>query len=375
MRNKDFFKNQSESSRIKANIVAEYFPQYSRILLRYPQAEIRYVDLFSGPGIYEDGKYSTPILVAQQCAADSNLREKVRLVFNDKKYGNALKENFEKIFRPDTFTKQPRFANKTVGSDKDIHNYLSKPAQKKNPTPTLLFFDPWGYKDIDTEILAKFLENWGNELFLFFNIKRINAAIQNGKFEALMRLLFPISFEKIRHSSKYSSTVYERLSLIIENIANEFQMLCKGTLYHTAFKFKEEDNRATSHFIIHFTKHPKGYALVKQIYYDFDNIGATLEKDGVYTFDAKEMGSSKLQFADMNVEILADDLERQFKGRELSARQVFDIHQTDNKFCASHYAKTLRKMVKDGKVIAKFTDDINHKVTVLINDNSIIKFL
>ena len=69
---------------------------------------------------------------------------------------------------------------------------------KRNQYPSVLFIDPFGYKGIKTEVLAKFLENWGNEVFIFVNTKRIQAALENDKFEGLMRDLFPKSFEKVR---------------------------------------------------------------------------------------------------------------------------------------------------------------------------------
>ena len=72
----DFFKNQTHSSRIKANIVAEYFPQYCRILLKSQQPQIMYLDLFAGPGMYDDGSHSTPLLIAKTCASDQILRSK-----------------------------------------------------------------------------------------------------------------------------------------------------------------------------------------------------------------------------------------------------------------------------------------------------------
>ena len=191
-------------------------------------------------------------------------------------------------FYDNDFQFQPQFGDKTVGEYEQITGYLTKKVKTPNPYPTLLFFDPWGYKGIDTLALGKFMQNWGNEIFLFVNIKRIHAAIENDKFDALMQSLFPTSFKELQKQRRYKATVYERLSLIMDNLANEFEKAVNGKLYHSAFKFQEEDSRTTSHFIIHFTKHSKGYELVKQIYYDFDNIGAVLDKDGSYTFDAKE---------------------------------------------------------------------------------------
>lgn len=375
--NDDFFKKQTQSSRIKANIVAEYFPQYCRILLKKPQAQIRYLDLFSGPGLYEDGNYSTPLLIAEACSKDFGLKKKVKLLFNDNKYAYAPESNFLERFPKGTFEYEPVFASKTVGEDERIASYLMKYNGTPNPYPTLLFFDPWGYKGIDTKILGQFLENWGNELFLFVNIKRIHSAIENDKFDELMLAIFPTLIADLRTQRRYRASVPERLSLIMDNLAAEFKKACKGELYHAAFKFQEEDSTATSHYIVHFTKHRKGFELVKQIYYDFDNIGATLDKDGNYTFDAKQMGSSinsLLFFGDQNIELLSADLEEEFKGKSISAKNLFEAHHPKTKFCGSHYVKTLRNMVEQQRITAVFTDGKPHKVSVLLRPECKLEF-
>lgn len=77
---KDFFKKQTDSSRVKASIVSEYFPQYCKIIRRKHEPEMfRYIDLFAGPGIYEDGNISTPIMLARNIAKESSLKDKVQL--------------------------------------------------------------------------------------------------------------------------------------------------------------------------------------------------------------------------------------------------------------------------------------------------------
>ncbi|MCH7534917.1 MAG: three-Cys-motif partner protein TcmP [Bacteroidetes bacterium] len=372
-----FYESQTPSSLIKAKIVAEYFPKYCRILLKTTQPEIRYLDLFAGPGKYDDGSHSTPLLLSKTCADDASLSQKVHLFFNDKKYSDELKTNFNECFPKGTFAFEPKFGDKTVGKNDKIKDYLSRQDSGENPHPTLLFFDPWGYKGIDTLVLAKFLSNWGNEIFLFVNIKRIHAAIENDKFDDLMKSLFPTTIDEIKNDRKYKTTVYDRLTLIMDNLASEFQKALNGTLYHCAFKFQEEDSVATSHFIIHFTKHPKGYELVKQIYYGYDNIGATLERDGVYTFDAKRMlepNDSSFDFGDQNIKDLSAQISEKYKGRSINARQLFDEHQTTTQYCGTHYVRTLRYMEEKNLLEAEFTDDSNHQVTVLLIESCNLNF-
>src|ERR1035437_7589410 len=139
---KDFFKEQTASSKIKAKIVSEYFPKYCRIILLHPQQQIRYVDLFAGPGIYDDGSLSTPILVGKACAKDSSLANTVWMIFNDNEYIEKLEKNFGEHFPKGTFKHEPVFRDRTVGQDVKVREFLLKGnavKDGKNPHPTLLF--------------------------------------------------------------------------------------------------------------------------------------------------------------------------------------------------------------------------------------------
>lgn len=373
----EFFKEQTQSSEVKAKIVSEYFPQYSRILLKKQQNSIRYLDLFSGPGKYEDGRLSTPLLLAQLCAEDSSLCEKVHLIFNDKHFATDLETNFNKMFPNNPFHFKPKFGNKTVGEDEAIQTFLNKEPALRNPNPTLLFFDPFGYKGINTKILGKFLQHWGNELFLFVNIKRINQAISVNKFDEMMQDLFPTSINALRIQRQYSAaSVQERLKLIMANLSDEFvKVLSPSKLYHCSFKFQEEDSTATSHYIIHFTKNERGYELVKKVYHAFDNIGATLENDGNYTFDAKKSNAAfGFDFGNPNVKALSLLIAQKYSGQQWNAKALYEDHQKNTNFSWSHYRETLKYMVENGLVNARFSDNVNHKVSVLISETCILNF-
>lgn len=378
MGDNNFFEEQKVHSKVKANIVAEYFPKYCKILLKTHRGNLRYLDLFAGPGIYGDGNWSTPMLIGDACAKDSVLKDRVQLLFNDKEHGETLKINFEKQFPQGTFKLTPKFATKTVGEDKKIDDYLNKVIPKGGKfTPTLLFFDPFGYKGINSQTLSNFLNNFGNEVFLFFNIKRIHPALENDKFEDLMTDIFPTTIGNIKEDRKHTYTVDQRLSLIIQNLAKEFESRVDGTVYHCAFKFQEDDRATTSHYIIHFTKHQKGYELVKQIYHEFDNIGAALEADGTYTFDSKRLWDSSapsLDFGDPNASALGRALTRTYRGRTIDARSLFDEHQKGTKYSTRHYLNALRALVENKQLTAKYNDDKEHRVPVLLNSNCILEF-
>lgn len=99
MKENHFFEQQTMSSRIKASIISEYFPKYCNIIInKHKPKELRYIDLFAGPGKYEDGNVSTPLLVARNCIKNNFLQQHVRFIFNDNTYKEQLEKNFLKNF-------------------------------------------------------------------------------------------------------------------------------------------------------------------------------------------------------------------------------------------------------------------------------------
>jgi len=301
----NFFGSQTLSSKVKANIVAEYFPQYCKIITKMHKPErIGYFDLFAGPGKYDDGNLSTPLLIAKKCNGDPFLRQKVWMVFNDNIYSEQLKKNFTEIYPTGTFKFNPHFGHSTVGECDEINVFIKKDWTKhgKNECPSVLFIDPFGYKGVNTITLSQFLRYWGNELFIFVNTKRINPALENEKFEGLMRDLFPYSYDTLKKSIREQNSVPKRLQYIINQLGNEYKIILGGDVYFTAFKFQEEDQETTSHFILHLTKSKRGFDLIKQIYNDFANVGTVFDGINTYTFDMKKIKNPVKELFDVGAE-------------------------------------------------------------------------
>lgn len=380
MKEQNFFEKQTLSSKVKANIVSEYFPKYCSIIIKkHVPEKIGYLDLFSGPGMYEDGNPSTPILIARNCMKDEDLKNRVWMVFNDKCYSEQLKENFNKEFPEGTFKYKPHFGHSTVGESQEINDFIVKNTCKGrfNEQPSVLFIDPWGYKGIETTVLSQFLSYWGNELFIFINSKRINPALENDKFEEPMRCLFPNSYDKVKVDIRNKRTVSERLQFIIDNLGREYEALLKSRVYYTAFKFQEEDIETTSHFILHLSKNKRGFDLVKQIYNDFANVGTIFDGVNTYTFDVKKITNPVEELFDTNsenIDALKNMLLEEYKGRTITSYDLFEEHQQNCLYSRSHYVQALRRLVEDGAINSEFTDGKNHVVTVLLSKDCILKF-
>ncbi|MCK7591288.1 three-Cys-motif partner protein TcmP [Subsaxibacter sp. CAU 1640] len=363
-----FYEYQKANSKVKAEIVANYFPQYALIINKPGQKKIRYCDLFSGPGIYKDGNISTPFLITDACLKNSTLKSTVELIFNDMLFGEDLNKNLNENFNLKEFAYEPQFRQLEVGNHDGIDKFLNKKYNGKNPIPSLLFFDPFGYKTVSSLTLSNFLSNWGNEIFLFFNIKRIHAAIENSKFEDLLRNLFPTNYDKVKELRKFEINTEKRLPIFINSMKEELELLLKKPIFMAAFKFMEEDNLAASHYVLHFSKDKKGFELVKQVYAEFDNIGASLE-NGTYTFDSKRMGNSdvEMDFGDSNVETLAAKIFGLYKGKELDSESLFQKMHPDSNYSGKHFTHALRHLEKKDKLTGIRTDGKNFRENIIIS--------
>lgn len=379
--NKDFFEHQTASSRVKATIVSEYFPQYCKIIARkHMPRRFGYIDLFAGPGIYADGCYSTPILVGRKCYNDPMLRERVWMVFNDMTYGDTLRENFESIFPPQTFVHEPFFASRIFGEWPQIDTFLTRETMEGfyNECPSLLFIDPFGYKHINTRVLAQFLTRWGNEVFIFINTKRLNAAFENDKFLDDLRNVFPTTFKTIRKHKKLLAKVVDRHFFIIQHLAKEFEQELGSRVFYTAFQFREENQETASHYLLHITKGAKGYELIKQIYSRYDNVPQVLKGVHTYTFDPKResMSSNMMdeQFRQENIEHLKDALTEKYREKRLDAATLFKEHQQTSRYAGRHYRLALRQLAREERIRVEYTDGKNHRASVLLIPECIITF-
>ena len=374
--NKDFFKKQTDSSRVKARIISDYFPQYCRIISRKhcPQ-RFGYFDMFAGPGIYDDDSWSTPLLIAKNCYEDQFLRDRVWMVFNDMEYGDKLKENFEMYYQSGTFRNEPFFANRTFGEWPKIDTFLTRNTMQGfyNECPTVLFIDPWGYKHINTRVLTQFLTQWGNEVFIFINTKRLNAAFENAKFQEDLKVVFPLTYSEVRSDKKLQGSVEERHKFMINKLAEEFRRILGGVVFYTAFHFREEDQMTPSHYLLHITKGAKGFELVKQVYSRYANVDRVLEgMDGVstYTFDPKSINESfwfNGDFKQDNIDRLKKELCYEYKGQKFAAETLFNIDQRKRLHSRTHYLIAFRQLFDEGKIEVQYTDEKNHKASVLIS--------
>lgn len=184
--NSDFFQEQRDQSLIKAKIVSKYFKQWAGVMLgtikKYDRQaqKLAYIDLFAGPGRYDDQSKSTPLLVLETILADPELSSRMVTLFNDKDPKNVenLKQTIAQMPGIGQLRYEPTIFNEEVGDE------IAKMFGGMNLVPTFFFVDPWGYKGLSLNLVSSIIKDWGCDCVFFFNYNRINMGITNFAIEA-----------------------------------------------------------------------------------------------------------------------------------------------------------------------------------------------
>ncbi len=277
----DFFKEKRSASEIKSEILNEYFKAWAAILLKGQKYKsinkLLYVDLFSGPGLYDDGKPSTPIKILNSIYSSKgtfvDYDNSVQTVFNDKneKIAENLKRNIEELPYYNSLTFKPIIANKPASQE------MLEKLLRAN-TPSLTFIDPLGY-GFTQKMLLYSVKSWGSDLFVLFNFNRIRAAVQNKVVEQNMQGIFTSYFNEIKNYYLKERLPHKREKFILKVFEKIF--IDKGYLI-LKFRVNFPNKKQTSHYLFFISKVKIAITRAKEIMTKYSDV----QPDGVPLFGA-----------------------------------------------------------------------------------------
>ncbi|MGI8857026.1 MAG: three-Cys-motif partner protein TcmP [Thermomicrobiales bacterium] len=344
-----FFAEPREQSLIKSAIVSKYFWSWAKIMI--PQARrrnisrIAYADLFCGPGHYDDGTKSTPLLVLEKAIAEPEMRDMLATYFNDANASHvaSLESAIKSLPGIETLRHAPEF------SVSEIDGSIARAFMGVRVVPTLTFIDPLGYKGVSLDLVDAVVKDWGCECILFFNYNRINMGIENQYVESLMNSLFGTErAERMREGLAVLSPSQRELT-IIEEISQAFKG--RGIGYVLPFRFKNDSGTRTSHYLIFLSKSPLGYGIMKEVMAG----ESSRETEGVASFeyclaDSRQQLLFKLS---QSLDDLGNLLSIQFACQTLTMRDVFEQHNIDTPFLERNYKNALRRLESDGRILTE----------------------
>ena len=183
-----FFDRRTEGSEVKSRIVVKHSDAWARVIAHSQRGDDRlaYIDLYAGPGRYNEGAASTPLLVLSKAVERPYLHERLVTIFNDADAGHCRRLESEIAALPgiERLRHHPVVLNMEVGPE------LTKHLSATRLVPTFSFVDPCGYKGLSIDIIRHLIRDWGCDCLFFFNYRRINAALENKLFSAHIDRLF-----------------------------------------------------------------------------------------------------------------------------------------------------------------------------------------
>jgi len=344
---KHFFDEAKEQSEVKAAIVRKYFMAWFNAIKNTVNSsgdkKVAYLDLFAGPGRYEDGTTSTPLLVLQEAIAHPELCKILVTIFNDKNDTNSksLQSAIDELEGIEKLKYAPVVENYEVGTQ------IVKKFESMNFVPTLFFVDPWGYKGLSLKLINSVLKDWACECIFFFNYTRINMGLSNDIVKKHMDALFGEERAEELRTQLENITPAKRELAIVEAICKA--LIDLGGKFVLPFTFKRPDGSRTSHHLIFVSKHPLGYKIMKSVMAK-ESSG---HDQGVPSFEYNPSYRSEGLLFDFArpLDELEEMLLDEYAGKTMTMEEIYDAHNYGHRFIEANYKEVLKSMEANGTII------------------------
>lgn len=355
---KDFFNRQTESSRIKAEIVSKYFLSWANVLLTKAE-KVAYIDFFAGPGVYNDGSKSTPVLILDGILGRAKFEQNIVMLLND--VSKVATDRLEKcVHDHDAFS---AMKNKPSIDTSEVQVTSAEDFRGKNLIPTLSFIDPFGFKGLTLDLIQALIKDWGSECIFFFNYQSVNRHLTNKGVEEHMNALFGAErAEQLRAQLREipPDQSSKRQDLIVNTLLRAIVEETAGK-YIVKFEFKSAHKARTSHYIVFVSKNPLGKKIMKEVMAPY---GSTIA-EGVssFSFDPKAQ-CVQMQLWDIpkSSESITYDLSQRYQGRTLQVGElVLDYCAGDNLYTESNCKKALIELESKGQLVANPPRDKRRK--------------
>jgi three-Cys-motif partner protein len=342
-----FFDEPRQHSKIKAQIVAKYFPAWAKIMA----ARLRtggflvYLDLMAGPGYYDDGSPSTPILAAEQVLANARLRGVVRLVLNDADPVHAAQLRAAMQGLPDI----PSLKQGFHIYQKEVDDGFTEELARVRLAPTFAFVDPWGYKGLTRALIGSLVKDWGCECLFFFNFEAVRRALQNPLVDPAMEALFsPARAAELRTRMPSLAPAQQEAEALSQLHGALIEV---GAGFVLPFRFRLTAPHHRSYHLVFVTKHVLGYTIMKDVMRELSTRPSLI--DGSFEYVPADENYPGLLALLTPPEELAPMLRRDFAGCELQVREVVEQHQVGRAFVLRDYKGALKQLVTEGHITVR----------------------
>lgn len=372
MKRTRFFETPGQQNIVKTQMVTKYFEAWANFMLprlRSPKDRLAYIDLFSGPGRFENGEASTPLMILQRAIEKPDLCVRLTTTFNDKNpdYASQLQTEIRALPGIEKLAHQPQVASIQVGSE------LVDMFRNLRLVPTLFFIDPWGYKGLSLDLIGTAIKSWGCDCIFFFNYNRINPAVTNPFVDGPMKDLFgPARLEQLRQSVA-GRVPADRQTTIIDQLTEA--LMDVGGKYVLPFLFDSQHGERPSHYVIFVSKSFRGYHIMKEVM-----AGLSSDDGDVKSFQYVPVKSAQMSlFRDLerihSIEALRDLLALVCAGKTLTVMQVYEDNTVGTPYTLKNVKGAILELEGEGRVaVDKPANERMRQGKVTLGDNRMVTF-
>jgi three-Cys-motif partner protein len=347
MPTKKFFAERTDQSEVKARIVEKYFHAWANVIMPSASSgdgKIAYIDLYAGPGRYEDGAASTPLLVLEKAIAHPKMSQMLVALFNDVDMNmtDTLQNEINKLPGVGKLKYRPQVLCGEV--DKDAEKFFTE----TRLVPSFTFVDPFGYKGLSLGIVKGVIKDWGCDCVFFFNYNRISAGLTNSAVKQHIDALFGEDRAEDMRVAVKDKTPAMREAFILEQLAQAIKSM--GGRYVLPFIFRNETGNRTSHSLVFVSKHFKGYEIMKEIMARESSVA----EQGVpsFTYSPADASMPLLFSLTTPLDKLKGMLQRDFASQTLTMQQIYQQHSIDRPYIKKNYKAALLNLEQAGQITA-----------------------
>lgn len=352
---KHHFESYRAQTLAKHTILEKYIFAYFNILKNTGQKNLVYIDGFAGRGTYDsdDGHIpGSPIRALQKIASLPDLAAKVTTIFieYDKDFFDQLAATVSTFHKQNGQIRSPMLIHGAFSSKmRDILDTLDREGNKI--APAFVFVDPCGVDGVEFDIIKRILQNQRCEVFLFFNIEGVRRILGLGEKmgPTLTRMLGSaeraMSLAKAVHS--YTDPIMRE-----QEIIRYYERLLREDTpakYVVSFRVEKEDKRATSHYLIHATQHPRGFGIMKDVMW---SVGQTSEGKGGLALEQASVSAMEMMFTP-EWDAIKDSIVATLKSGPKPADHFYTnlALSPDNRLCEKAYRMALLELEEEARIV------------------------
>lgn len=348
----------------KLNVFRNYLDKYLAILSASRWVNQVYIfDIFCGTGIYNDGKAGSPIIAHDIVGRARALAAKygwpdtsVTLHVND--VNPRFVEKVQKYLEG-----QPNHHLTMKFSNLDANLMLDYVRgvieQNDSHTRSLIFIDPYGYKEIYKSTLVSLLENNSTEVMLFLPVSHmyrfIRGAVQdedNPGYAALRRFIFDFFPSNHRVRKGHLEGVFD----LIDQLEKAFSF--NDQIFSTSFRIQRD--RSNYYAVFTMTPNLLGFEKIVDVLWELDPMGGQghyLER--VKKSDNPEQGNllDALDYTDAHIRLSRRMSELEalltkyvLKSSKGISNGELTVLLLKNGFKSTHATPILRELQKEEKI-------------------------